>query len=167
MSVMAFAVQFSSGHHPKGGSLLGPALTLAVSAIVGWSVLTVLRRVVPPSRQWLNLRRARRRWLHAAAMGELRARAMMDELCPHGWQAEITLYSSAEELPEDAPDPEHTRVHLDWEALHEPTVSRRLWGESVNQALEAMVADRVTEDTLHQIEQQALADGISWPDFEP
>jgi hypothetical protein len=167
MSVTAFAVQFSSGHHPKGGSLVGPALTLVVAAAIGWLVLTVLRRIVPPSRQRLNSRRIRRRRLHSAATAELRARAMMDELCPHGWQAEIVMYSSAEELPEEAPDPDHVRVHLDWEALHEQTVSRRVWAQDVHQALEAMVADRVTEDTLHQIEQQALADGISWPDLEP
>jgi hypothetical protein len=164
MGVLAFGVQFSSGHHPKSGSLVGPALTLVVAAIIGAALLTMLRRVVPPLRRWLVRRRAHRRFVHAAATAELRARAMMDELCPHGWRAEIVLYGSAAELPSDAPDPDHTRVQLDWEALHEPTASRRVWARDINQALEVMVADRVTEDTLHQIEQQALADGASWPD---
>jgi hypothetical protein len=164
MSVLAFAVQFSSGHHPPGANLLAPALTLVATALIGGSLLMVLQRIVPPLRGKLHSRRARKRRFRAAATAELRARAMMDELCPHGWQAEIVLYSSAEELPQEAPDPDHTRVQLDWEALHEPAVSRRVWAQDVNQALEAMVAERVTEKTLHQIEQQALADGASWPD---
>jgi len=166
MSVLAFAVQFSSGHHPKGGSLLGPALTLVVTAVIGGLLLSTLRRVVPPLRGWIHGRRTRKRRLRAAATAEVRARAMMDELCPHGWQAEIVLYSSTEDLPSEAPYPDRTRVQLDWEALHEPTVSRRVWAQDVIGALEAMVADRITEETLRQIEQQALADGASWPDPE-
>jgi hypothetical protein len=93
----------------------------------------------------------------------------MDELCPYGWQAEIIVFSSAEALPPEAPNPERVRVALDWAPLHPHTlpeniVVRRIWAETVNSALEAMVADRITDDTLQQIEMRALADGAEWPD---
>ncbi len=89
---------------------------------------------------------------------------MMDELCSNGWQAQIVLFSSAEQLPPEAPDRAQTRVQLDWAELREPTIIRRIWARSVSQALEAMVADRITDETLQQIERQALADGANWPD---
>jgi hypothetical protein len=89
---------------------------------------------------------------------------MMDELCPHGWRAQIVLFSSADDLPPQAPDRERTRVQLDWAELRESAMIRRIWAETVNQALEAMVADRITDETLQQIEHQALADGANWPD---
>lgn len=88
----------------------------------------------------------------------------MDELCPHGWQARIVLFSSADELPPEAPDRTRTRVQLDWVELGEPAAVRRIWASDVTQGLEAMVAERITDETLQLIEQQALADGATWPD---
>jgi hypothetical protein len=163
--MLALANQ-SGAYRPSPTNLWPVLLTLVVAAVGGLLLLTVLERVVPRARRRLKLRTARARRLRAAATAELAARAMMDELCPHGWQAEIVLYSSTEDLPSEAPYPDRTRVQLDWEALHEPTVSRRVWAQDVIGALEAMVADRITEETLRQIEQQALADGASWPDPE-
>ena len=41
---------------------------------------------------------------------------------------------------------------------------RRVWAPTIGEALEAMVADRRTDETLEQIEQGAVADGALWPD---
>jgi hypothetical protein len=81
----------------------------------------------------------------------------MDELCPHGWRAQLTLT-----------DPERGTVQLEWtefeDAFHETGVARRLTAPSIHEALEAMVADRRTDVTLQDIEAAALAEGCSWPD---
>ncbi len=162
--MLRFAVQFSSGVHPRHANLLAPALTIVVTAVLGGLLIAVLERTVPPIRRSLHARAARRRRIRAAATAELRARAMMDELCPYGWRAQIVLFSSAEDLPPDAPDRSKSRVQLDWAELREPATIRRVWAQNVHEALEAMVADRITDETLQQIEHQALADGASWPD---
>lgn len=41
---------------------------------------------------------------------------------------------------------------------------RRVWAPTIGEALDAMVADRRTDETLQQIEQAAHADGALWPD---
>ena len=41
---------------------------------------------------------------------------------------------------------------------------QRVWARTVGEALEAMVADRRTDETLEQIERGAVADGALWPD---
>jgi hypothetical protein len=41
---------------------------------------------------------------------------------------------------------------------------RRVWAPTISEALDAMVADRRTDETLQNIEQAALADGVRWPD---
>jgi len=162
--VLAFAVQISSGRDATHANLLAPLLTILVTAALGGLLIAVLERIVPPVRHRLHERVARRRRLRAEATAELRARAMMDELCSNGWQAQLVLFSSGEQLPPEAPDRAQTRVQLDWAELREPTIIRRIWAPSVSQALEAMVADRITDETLQQIERQALADGANWPD---
>lgn len=167
--MFAFAVQFGQGDHPTRGSLLAPLLAIVISAVVGAGLIAILGRLIPAIRHALHARRAAQRQLEAAANTELRARMQMDELCPNGWQAHIMVFSSAAELPADAPEPERVRVALDWapigvEASPDTVVVRRVWSETIGQALEAMVADRVTDDTLAQIELQALADGAEWPD---
>ncbi len=56
---------------------------------------------------------------------------------------------------------EGSRVALDWAELEdesgEPAVLRRVWAPTIVEALEAMVADRQTDETLEQIEQGAAA----------
>jgi hypothetical protein len=103
-----------------------------------------------------------------AANGERRARSEMDELCPRGWRAAITLFGEAEELPSGHPRDPRCRVALDWTEFEDesgrPAVVRRVWAATVGQALDAMVADRLTDETLQQIEQGALAEGVVWPD---
>jgi hypothetical protein len=114
-------------------------------------------------------RRARRRSLWAAANAEARTRALMSELCPHGWRAQITMLAETDEDRPLSSDGRRARVALDWIELRDesgrPAVMRRVWAPSIGEALDAMVADRRTDETLEQIEQGAVADGALWPDL--
>jgi hypothetical protein len=93
----------------------------------------------------------------------------MSELCPQGWRAQITLFGPADVLPADAPEGERARVALDWAELEDGSgrvaVARRVWAPTIGEALEAMVADRRTDETLEQIERGAVAYGAPWPDI--
>jgi hypothetical protein len=161
--VIAFAVQFGEGDKHPPADLLYPVLTLVAAAIIGGLLVKLAERVVPAARRAI---RSQKR-LRAAAAVELRARAMMDELCPEGWQAQILMFSSANELPDDAPDPSRTRILIEWEQLGQPSLTRQIWARDIKQALESMVAERITDDTLQQIEQRALLEGTIWPDIDP
>jgi hypothetical protein len=161
--MLAFANQ-SGEYHPGPANMLTLPVVLVATAAAGWLLIKLLELLVPPVRHRLHVRVASRRRLLAAANSESSARAMMDELCPDGWHAEIVLFSSASELPLQAPNPERTRVQLDWKELNDSAELRRIWARDLKSALEAMVADRITEETLQRIEQQALADGANWPD---
>jgi hypothetical protein len=161
--MLAFANQ-NGAYRPTPTNLAPALLTLIAAACAGLLLLMLLERAVPHLRRALRVRHARKRGLRAAANAELTARAMMDELCPHGWQAEIVLFGSADQVPSEAPDPARTRVQLEWTELREFATSRRVWAPDVKSALEAMVAERITDETLQRIEQQALTDGLDWPD---
>jgi hypothetical protein len=97
----------------------------------------------------------------------------MSELCPFGWQAQITISEGTGPVDPDADGgavaAAPARVALDWIELSaaggRPAVMRRVWADTVSEALEAMVADRLTDETLEQIEQGAAADGALWPDL--
>jgi hypothetical protein len=150
----------------------GPSLA-AVSAGVVIACLTVLGTAVNVlvggnARRTLRARRGARRRRRAAAHSEARARALMSELCPHGWRAQITLFGPHDALPPDAPQGEQARVALDWAELEDDhrraVVVRRVWAATIAEALEAMVIDRQTDETLEQIERGAVADGASWSD---
>jgi hypothetical protein len=162
--MLAFANQSGAYRPSHYLNLIALPMTIIATAVAGWLLIKMLEGLVPRLRRRLQIRIARRRRLRAAATAEISARAMMDELCPHGWQAEIVLFGSADQVPEEAPDPAWTRVQLDWTQLHDSATVRRIWAPDIRQALEAMVAERIAEETLQQIEQQALADGASWPD---
>ncbi len=58
------------------------------------------------------------------------ALAVMGELCPHGWQAQITLYGWEAPVPEDAPRSRAPLVALEWKQFAEESgqvaVSRRV-----------------------------------------
>jgi hypothetical protein len=98
---------------------------------------------------------------------ELRARSLMSELCPHGWRAQLTLLAPGDELPPDAPRGERPRVALDWAELGERgeiVVARRVWAASIGEALDAMVADRRTDETLERIERAHPLQQDLWPD---
>lgn len=166
--VLSFAIQY--GIHPGPDSLLEPLLLIVAGACAGALLLPVTRVAVTRVRRAARARRAARRRLRADATVERRARAMMSELCPYGWHAQITLLEGAID-PDgiDSRPPAQPRVALDWAELSaetgRPVVMRRVWAGSIGAALEAMVADRRTDETLEQIEQGADADGARWPDL--
>jgi hypothetical protein len=93
---------------------------------------------------------------------------MMDELCPHGWRAQITLHRGSDGPLGDDRDRHYDRVAIDWAAFEQEdsreAVVRRVWAPTISEALDAMVADRSTDETLQHVEQDALADGAMWPD---
>ena len=93
------------------------------------------------------------------------ALAVMGELCPYGWQAQITLYGWGAPVPPDAPSSRVPLVELEWKQFEEEpgrvAVARRAWAPTIAQALQMMVEDRRTDLALEQIE-QAAEDGESW-----
>ena len=164
-----FSVQYYVGHYR------GPNLTLTSFALLALVIcaaaigVELLGRVVPRWRRSLRARWRERRRLLAGADIERRPRALMSELCPHGWRAQITLFGPADVLPADAPEGERARVALDWAELQDDSgdvaVTRRVWAPTIGEALDAMVADRRTDETLEQIERRAGADDAPWPDI--
>ncbi|MGI9184733.1 MAG: hypothetical protein ACR2GZ_07185 [Solirubrobacteraceae bacterium] len=150
--------------------IIQPLLVLAVGVCAGVALVALLERIVPGAGRALRGWRGRRRSSPAPANDELHARAMMSELCPHGWWAQIMLFEHAELADEREPRsvPEPGRVKLEWTELRDesgtPAVMRQVWAPTIGGALEAMLADRRTDETLEQIEQGAVADGALWPD---
>jgi hypothetical protein len=164
--VLLLWVQFlKRPYHAEHSNLLAPIAMIFVAAIIGLLLIPMLRvsrhHALVSFRGW-RLRRRRRR---DSAAVELRARALMGELCPHGWSCQITLYEGP--LPPDE-EPPPDRIALDWVELHQqagrPAVMRRVWAGSIAEALEAMVADRRTDLALEQIELRATLEGADWPD---
>jgi hypothetical protein len=157
------------GLHADSASLWLALAVIAFVVCVGAVVVPMLGVIVSGARGRLRSRRGRHERLDAAAHAEAHARAMMSELCPHGWRAQITLFADAD--PDDhrplTPAGRRAQVALDWTELRDgrrPVVMRRVWAGSVSEALEAMVADRRTDETLEQIERGAVADGALWPE---
>jgi hypothetical protein len=164
--VLTNAVQFGGlRFHPGQLSLIGALILVAFVICVGAIAVPLLGLAISSSRGAVRTWRGRRRRVRAAASAEMRARAMMSELCPHGWRAQITMFAAGEE------DEQGRRAHvaLDWTELRDesgrPAVMRRVWAPTIGEALDAMVADRRTDETLEQIEQGAVADGALWPDL--
>jgi hypothetical protein len=136
--VLASGVQ---GGHARAHDTLWVMGLIAVLAIAAVAIVLHLRRRArrpkPVSDQWQAL-------------------AVMGELCPHGWQAQITLYGWGAPVPADAPPSRVPLVELEWKQFEEEsgrvTVARRVWAASIEQALQAMVEDRWTDVTLKEIE---------------
>lgn len=170
--VLTIAVQFGGARfHPDPVNLLAPLALICFVVCVGAVSIPLVRVVVSGVSGRLRARRGRRRRRDAAAHAEARARAMMGELCPYGWRAQITLFAEGDAGPDDhrplTPDGRRAHVALDWTELRQgsrPAVMRRVWAGTVVEALEAMVADRRTDETLEQIERGAVADGALWPE---
>jgi hypothetical protein len=162
--VLGLAIQVGGGAHSGSGSVLAPMLFIVGGACVLGLVLLVAQAVIARVEHIHGRRRERARRMAAGTDVERRARALMSELCPHGWRARITLYES-ESVTEDG-DPVRSPVALDWFELvpggGQAAVMRRVWADTVSAAMEAMVADRRTDETLEQIELRAIAD---WPDL--
>lgn len=106
------------------------------------------------------LRRRSRR--PAPVADEWRAQAVMGELCPDGWQAQITLYGWGAPVPADAPASRAPLVELEWRRFDaDPTrsvSSRRCWSPSIREALQTMVDSRRADLELEQIEQHVLGE---------
>jgi hypothetical protein len=163
--MLGFGIQMNNGGaHAGPAGLWAPLLLIVAGAAVGGLMLPIVRFLVTRARATIRGWRARRRRIAAAVGVERRARALMSELCPYGWRAQITLYEG-QEYGEAVRAP----VALDWfELTHDggqPAVMRRVWAQSVGEALEAMVADRRTDEALEAIELRATADGAAWPDL--
>jgi hypothetical protein len=165
-------VQFGGARfHPGPASMVGPVVLVLVGALAGAIILAVVSLAARWWRRTVGTWRTRRRLRKQSATAEVRARAMMSELCPFGWRAQIVMFETGNEA-EDPPLLAHgqpARVALDWTEFRDetgrPTVIRRVWAATIVEALEAMVADRRTDETLEQIEQGAVADGALWPDL--
>jgi hypothetical protein len=167
--VLTYLVQFRGAHlDPGHASLLAPAALIAFVICLGAIAVPLLGVMVSATRGLARSWSLRRRRVQAAAIAEVRARALMSELCPHGWRATITIGARPEGDPSSSRD-RRAQVALDWTELHDetgrPAVMRRVWAPTIAEALDAMVTDRRTDETLEQIEQGAVADGASWPDL--
>jgi hypothetical protein len=96
------------------------------------------------------------------------ALAVMGELCPHGWQAQVTVYGWGAPIPDDAPPARTPLVELEWKQFDEEPgrvlVARRVWAPTIDAALQAMVEDRQTDLSLEQIEQSAVEEDAWWND---
>ena len=168
--VLVFMVQFGGARaHSGRGSLLVPLGLLVLISCLGALILPLLERLMARIRSGLRAWLGKRRRVRASANAERRARALMGELCPHGWRAQITLFAMGEEQLSNPANGERARVALDWTELEDESgraaVMRRVWAPTIGEALDAMVADRRTDETLEQIEHGAVADGALWPDL--
>jgi len=112
----------------------------------------------------IYLRRRHRRPKPVA--DQWQALAVMGELCPHGWQAQITLYGWGAPVPDDAPPSRVPLVELEWKQFDEEpgrvAVARRVWAPTIGEALQSMVEDRRTDIALEEIERAADADEDAW-----
>jgi hypothetical protein len=162
-------VQFGGAlAHSGRGNLVEPLVLILIVVCAGVLAVPLLGLLVSRSRGGLRSWLRERRRIRVAATAELRARALMSELCPHGWRAQITLFREADAQLRTARGGERDRVALDWSELEDESgaaaVMRRVWAPTIGEALDAMVADRRTDETLEQIEHGAVADGALWPD---
>jgi hypothetical protein len=148
--VMASGEQGGHAHAPGLEMLL---IALAIAVMAGVSVLI-----------FIHLRRRDRR--PKPVTNEWQALALMGELCPHGWQAHITLYGWGAPVPADVPPSHVPLVELEWKQFDEEAgrvaVVRRVWATTISEALQSMVDDRRTDVTLEQIEQAVAGEDDLW-----
>ena len=150
--VIASGVQGGGAHPPKGTDTLTLALLAAAMAVAAVAIC-------------LYLRRARRR--DPPVEDHWRALALMGELCPGGWQVQLTLYGWGAPVPSDAPPSRTPLVEVEWRQFDETegrvVTARRAWARTIPQALQTMVDDRRTELTLEEIEQAGGSEDF-WSD---
>ena len=120
---------------------------LAACALIGFWLRRHHHRPKPVNNQW-------------------RALTVMGELCPHGWQAHITLYGWGAPAPPDAPPARVPLVELEWKRFDEEhghvATQRRVWAPTIGEALQAMVDDRRTEITVAQLEEAVNNGEDAW-----
>jgi len=91
---------------------------------------------------------------------------VMGELCPHGWQAEITFHGAGAPIPDEDLSSPSSPVAVEWRLYEDESkrvaVERRLSAATIDDALHRMVDDRRLDVTLEEIEQSAARreDGI-------
>jgi hypothetical protein len=148
--VLASGVQ---GGHTRAPAYETIVIGLLIAALVVASVFICI-----------HLRRRHRR--PKPVQDQWQALAVMGELCPEGWQAQITLYGWGAPVPADAPPSRVPLIELEWKQFEEESgriaVERRVWAPTIGEALQTMVEDRRTDLTLEQIEQAAADDEDLW-----
>jgi hypothetical protein len=153
---LAGALPLASG--VQGGDAPAPAYETVV--IVGVIAVLVIASVAIA----LYLRRRARR--PSRVRDQWQALTVMGELCPHGWQAQITLYGWGAPVPDDAPPSRVPLVELEWMQFEDESgqiaVARRVWAPTIPEALQLMVEDRKTDITLEAIERAAEGDDDLW-----
>jgi hypothetical protein len=149
--VFMLASGVQGGHAPAPGHETF-LIALVIAAMVAVSVLIFLY--------------LRRRYRPKPVTDQWQALAVMGELCPHGWQAQINLYGWGAPVPEDAPPSRVPLIELEWKQFAEESgqvlVARRVWAPTIAQALQAMVEDRWTDITFERIEQAVAGDEDLW-----
>jgi hypothetical protein len=129
-------------------------------------VIGVLLAAMALATVWIvrYLRRRNRR--QRPVNDQWQALAVMGELCPSGWQAQITVYGWGAPVPADAPPSRVPLIELEWKQFEEDSgriaVARRVWAPTIGEALQTMVEDRRTDLTLEQIEQAAAEQDDLW-----
>lgn len=151
---LANGAQGAGGHPPAAHDTLIVGLVIALMGLISVPIFLYIRRrsrrLKPVGDQWQAL-------------------AVMGELCPHGWEAKVTLRGWGAPIPDDAPAARAPLVELEWKQFDEEServvVARRVWAPTIEQALQSMVDDRRTDFALEQIERAALEDGeLRWED---
>ncbi len=142
----------------QGGHARAPGYeTVVIVAII--AALVVLSGAIA-----IYLRRRSRR--PGPVADQWQALTVMGELCPHGWQAQITLYGWGAPVPDDAPPSRVPLVELEWMQFEDESgqvaVARRVWAPTIPEALQIMVEDRRTDITLEAIEQAAAGEDDLW-----
>lgn len=145
--VLASGVQ--GGYHPRVSDTVTVFLLMVVLAVatgvIGFYMSHRRERLPPVTDHWAAL-------------------AVMGELCPHGWTAQVTLYGWGAPIPDDAPPARTPLVALDWTLFDDEfgrvALRRRLWGRTVEEALQKMVEDRRLDVRLEQIAQASSSDDV-------
>jgi hypothetical protein len=90
----------------------------------------------------------------------------MEELCPDGWQAQITVYGRDAPTPEDAPPARDSLVELEWKQFEgeqrRVAVARRAWARTIGGALQMMVDARRTDAALERGEHASAEPSDLW-----
>jgi hypothetical protein len=154
--VIASGAQGGTAHPAQAVAHDTPLVVVLIAAMALASALITLYRRRRPARE-------------KPVSDQWHALAVMGELCPYGWQAEITLYGWGAPVPDDAPRSRAPQVELEWKLFEEESgrvaVARRVWAPSIGEALQTMVEDRRTDLTLEQIEQSvAEQEDLHWND---
>ena len=129
---------------PPDRSPLGVILIILGLALIGGLILIGQRR------RGQRPRRVTDHWSTLVVMGEL---------CPHGWQAEITFHGAGAPNPDEDLPSRSSPVAVEWKLYEDESkrvaVERRVSAETIDDALQRMVDDRRLDVALEQIEQSA------------